>query len=236
MSESFIQWVIEDDFAAGRPALETVGVEMVDSVLPYEEAKIRILNASHSCIAWAGTLRGLTYIHEGTRRDDIRQMAFDYVTRDVIPCLEPSPLDLAAYRDTVLARFGNADILDSNQRVAADGFSKIPGFIVPTLAQCIADGKTPVATAVLPALFFVFLQRWAAGELPYAYQDGVFDADATRRMLAAPKPAAPMPAAPDPLAAYCADPALWGTLAGKAELEGAVREALTFVQAWLRTA
>ena len=58
MGESFIQWVIEDDFCNGRPAWETVGVEMVDSVLPYEEAKIRILNASHSCIAWAGTLVG----------------------------------------------------------------------------------------------------------------------------------------------------------------------------------
>ena len=57
MGESFIQWVIEDHFIAGRPAWEPVGVEMVDSVQPYEEAKIRILNASHSCIAWAGTLR-----------------------------------------------------------------------------------------------------------------------------------------------------------------------------------
>jgi D-arabinitol 4-dehydrogenase len=53
MGESFIQWVIEDDFINGRPALEKV-VELVESVLPWEEAKIRILNATHSCIAWAG--------------------------------------------------------------------------------------------------------------------------------------------------------------------------------------
>ncbi len=58
MAESFIQWVIEDDFAAGRPAWQDVGVELVDSVLPFEEAKIRILNASHSCFAWAGSLAG----------------------------------------------------------------------------------------------------------------------------------------------------------------------------------
>ena len=58
MGEQFIQWVIEDHFCNGRPAWEKVGVEMVDSVLPYEEAKIRILNASHSCFAWAGTLLG----------------------------------------------------------------------------------------------------------------------------------------------------------------------------------
>ena len=66
MGESFIQWVIEDRFAAGRPAWEKVGVEMVASVDPYEEAKIRLLNATHSCIAWAGTLAGFLYIHEGT--------------------------------------------------------------------------------------------------------------------------------------------------------------------------
>lgn len=52
MGERFIQWVVEDNFRDVRPALETVGVELVESVIPYEEAKIRILNASHSCIAW----------------------------------------------------------------------------------------------------------------------------------------------------------------------------------------
>ncbi|MGB7196444.1 MAG: D-arabinitol 4-dehydrogenase [Collimonas pratensis] len=223
MAESFIQWVIEDDFAAGRPALEKVGVEMVKSVLPYEEAKIRILNATHSCVAWAGTLVGLDYIDQDCARPDIRKMAFDYVTQDVIPCLTPSPLSLENYRDTVLERFSNPDIQDSNQRVAADGFSKIPGFIVPTLQECIARGVVPHATLVLPALFFLFLQRWAKGELPYAYQDGVFDAAATRTMLAGA----------DPLRAYCADTALWGTLAGSAQLELPLREAVVRVQDWL---
>jgi D-arabinitol 4-dehydrogenase len=223
MAESFIQWVIEDKFAAGRPALEKVGVEMVQSVLPYEEAKIRILNATHSCIAWAGTLVGLSYIHDGCARADIRKMAYDYVTQDVIPCLTPSPLNLENYRDVVLERFGNPNIQDSNQRVAADGFSKIPGFIVPTLQECLARGVVPHATLILPALFFVFLQRWAKGELPYDYQDGIFDASATRVMLNSA----------DPLRAYCADPALWGTLAGSSQLELPLREALVQVQNWL---
>jgi mannitol-1-phosphate/altronate dehydrogenase len=93
---------------------------------PYEEAKIRILNATHNCIAWAGTLAGHTYIHEGTHDAGIRRFAHDYVTQDVIPCLTPSPLDLERYRDVVLERFGNPYVLDTNQRVAADGFSKIP--------------------------------------------------------------------------------------------------------------
>ncbi|WP_050467290.1 D-arabinitol 4-dehydrogenase [Herbaspirillum chlorophenolicum] len=223
MGESFIQWVIEDDFKAGRPRLERAGVEMVESVLPYEEAKIRILNASHSCIAWAGTLAGLQYIHEGTQRDDIRQMAYDYVTQDVIPCLTPSPLDLAAYRDTTLARFGNPAIQDTNQRVAADGYSKIPGFIRPTLQESLEAGRVPRATAMLPALFFVFLQRWNDGGLPYEYQDGIFDPAAARAMLSAA----------DPVRAFCDDAVLWGEQAGDGRLLALVREGVDHVRQWL---
>ncbi len=223
MGESFIQWVIEDHFVAGRPAWEKVGAELVESVVPYEEAKIRILNASHSCIAWAGTLIGLRYIHEGTHDADIRRFAHDYVTQDVIPSLSPSPLDLEQYRDVVLDRFGNPYIQDTNQRVAADGFSKIPGFIAPTIRDCLARGAEPAATAILPALFLRFLQRWDRGELPYEYQDGVFDPAATRAMLSAA----------DPVAAFCADRGLWGKLAADTRLEQAIRGASEKIDHWL---
>ncbi|APR34683.1 D-arabinitol 4-dehydrogenase [Paraburkholderia sp. SOS3] len=223
MGESFIQWVIEDRFCAGRPAWEKVGAELVDSVVPYEEAKIRILNATHSCIAWAGTLIGLRYIHEGTIDREIQQFAHDYVTQDVIPCLTPSPIDLGRYRDVVLERFSNPFIEDTNQRVAADGFSKIPGFIAPTLSETFARGKTPAATAMLPALFFRFLDRWQQGKLPYTYQDGVMDEKVARSFFAAA----------DPLKAYCADRLLWGRMAQTPQLENTVRAALARVDAWL---
>lgn len=214
MGEAFIQWVIEDDFIAGRPKLENVGVEMVQSVLPWEEAKIRILNASHSCIAWAGTLKGQSYIHESTHTDAIRQLAWDYVTEDVIPSLSPSPLDLAAYRDVVLSRFGNPYIQDTNQRVAADGLSKIPGFITPTLVECYQRGAEPRATAVLPALFFLFLQRWHRGELPYTYQDGVLNAEALHALLSSD----------NALAQFSADETLFGPLATDARFAQLLRD------------
>jgi D-arabinitol 4-dehydrogenase len=223
MGESFIQWVIEDHFIAGRPAWEQVGAELVESVLPYEEAKIRILNATHSCIAWAGTLVGLSYIHEGTLDPEIRQFAHDYVTQDVIPCLTPSPLDLAKYRDVVLERFGNPYIQDTNQRVAADGFSKIPGFIAPTLSESFARKAEPNATAMLPALFLRFLDRWQRGQLPYTYQDGVMDESVARGFFSGA----------DPVKAFCADKLLWGSMAGSASLENVVRAALGRVDAWL---
>ncbi|MFM0059540.1 mannitol dehydrogenase family protein [Paraburkholderia phytofirmans] len=223
MGEAFIQWVIEDNFIAGRPAWEKVGAELVDSVMPYEEAKIRILNATHSCIAWAGTLVGLNYIHEGTLDADINKFAYEYVTEDVIPCLTPSPLDLERYRDVVLERFSNPYIQDTNQRVAADGFSKLPGFIAPTLSECFERGVTPAATAMLPALFFRFLDRWNAGKLPYTYQDGVMDERAARAFFEAP----------DPLKAFAADRLLWGSMAQTPELESALEGALARVDVWL---
>jgi D-arabinitol 4-dehydrogenase len=218
MAESFIQWVIEDRFIAGRPAWENVGVEMVASVQPYEEAKIRILNAPHSCIAWAGTLVGMSYIHEGTHDPVIRGFAHAYVTDDVIPCLnrpEPSPIDLAAYRDVVLDRFGNPALRDTNQRVAMDGFSKIPGFIRPTIVERLSRGESIDSTAMLAALFLAFLQRWHRGQIAYTYQDQAMDPAAAHAICEAD----------DPVTAFCADGMLWGPVAAEPRLVAAVRAA-----------
>jgi len=217
MAERYLQWVIEDHFIAGRPPWENVGVEMVASVAPYEEAKIRILNASHSAIAWAGTLRGLTYIHEGVAVPKIRSIAHDYVSQDVIPCLDTvsQPIDLAAYRDTVLVRFANPAIADTNQRVAMDGFAKIPGFIAPTIRERLQRGESIAASAVLPALFLAFLQRWHQGMLPYHYQDQAMNPDTAHAICGGA----------DPVAALCSDAALWGEIAGHQQLTDAVRHA-----------
>jgi len=223
MGESFIQWVIEDNFIAGRPEWEKVGVEMVNSVQAHEEAKIRLLNATHSCIAWAGTLAGYTYIHEGTLDPEIRQMAYDYVTDDAIPVLLPCPINLEQYRDVVLDRFGNPAIADTNQRVAMDAFSKIPGMIAPTIRDQLARGGSFDSVAMLPALFLAYLQRWHAGQIPYTYQDQAMD----------PAVAHAICEAADPVAAYAADATLWGEMAGRPELVDALRRAYARVQAFV---
>jgi D-arabinitol 4-dehydrogenase len=215
MGESFIQWVIEENFVAGRPDWEKVGVEMVASVAAHEEAKIRLLNATHSCIAWAGTLAGMTYIHEGALDPAIRQIAHDYVTNDVIPVLSPSPLDLARYRDVVLERFENAALNDTNQRVAMDGFSKIPGFIAATFRERLARGESVASVAMLPALFLAYLQRWHAGELPHVYQDQAMDPALGHAICAAA----------DPVIEFCKPVALWGELAGDSRLIQAIAHA-----------
>jgi D-arabinitol 4-dehydrogenase len=227
MGESFIQWVIEDHFVAGRPAWENAGAEMVQSVAAYEEAKIRLLNATHSCIAWAGTLVGYRFIHEGTQDPVIRQFAYDYVTDDTIPVLDrpahPSPLNLADYRDVVLDRFSNPAIEDTNQRVAMDGFSKIPGFIAPTIRERLQYGESIASVSMLPALFLAYLERWNAGKIAYTYQDQAMD----------PASAKAICAAADPVDAFCRDGVLWGPLAGDTRLIDGVRAAYIRVQAFV---
>jgi D-arabinitol 4-dehydrogenase len=227
MGESFVQWVIEDRFIAGRPDWGRVGVELVERVHAYEEAKIRVLNATHSCVAWAGSLIGKRFIHEDMKVPAIREIARAYVTDDVIPCLDtvehPCPIDLAVYRDVVLERFANPFIADTNQRVAMDGFSKIPGFIVPTLHECMQRGAPIESTAMLPAVFFAYLARWHRGELDHTYQDGVMEPAVAHAFFASA----------DPLASFLRDPLLWGQLAGDQVVGAAVRRAHERVEAFV---
>lgn len=217
MAESWLQWVIEDDFCNGRPAWERVGVEMVGDVSPHEEAKIRILNAGHSAIAWAGTLLGYRFIHEAAHDPRVRRIAHDYITEQVIPCLATagSPLNLGAYRDSVLDRFGNAALQDTCRRVIADSWAKLPGFIVPTLRERLAAGADMASGALLPALMLAVLQRWHGGQLAEPYEDQNMDVQAAHALCAAA----------DPVAAFASVAALWGDLAGDARLIAALRDA-----------
>jgi D-arabinitol 4-dehydrogenase len=226
MGESFIQWVIEDDFIAGRPAWERVGAELVQTVHAHEEAKIRILNATHGCVAWAGALDDLSYIHEGMAVPAIRQMALEY-TDDVMPCLDtpdhPSPIDLAKYRDVVFERFGNPHVRDTNSRVAADGYTKISGFVLPTIRERLEKGQSIAAVARLPVLLLAVLERWHTGSLPFAYRDQVMD----------PARGHAVCAAAEPLRAFVGERSLWAEWTDNETLYRALKAAQVQVRARL---
>lgn len=220
-AEAYMQWVIEDDFCNGRPAWEQAGAELVAAVEPYEEAKIRILNGSHSAIAWAGALAGHRHIDEALRDAHIHALVHGYVTHAVFDCLRPSPVDLDNYRDLVLARFAGAAMRDTVERVLADSCAKLPGFIVPTLRDRIARSLPLDSVAPLPALFLLVLQRWRCNDLAIPYHDSMRDDTMVRAICDAP----------DPVAAFCAQPALWGGLASHPALLDAMRAALPVARA-----
>ena len=120
-SESFKQWVIEDDFADGRPQWEKVGAQFVSDVGPYELMKLRLLNASHLAIAGLGRLSGYQYIDVALRDASLRAFMSALMERETGPTLLPVPgIDLPAYKAQLLERFSNPHVKDTVERVNND--------------------------------------------------------------------------------------------------------------------
>lgn len=184
MSEQFIQWVIEDKFANVHPALDKVGVLLVDSVLPYEDAKLRILNASHSALSFKGALKGLNYVYECANDEEIFKVAYDYISNDVIPCIDNGVIDLISYRDVVLDRFKNTYIKDSLERITQDSISKINTFLLPTLKDSYKLNKDCTKTLQIVADYFYFLNYYKQGKLHFNYKDSLFDDTFFNKLLA----------------------------------------------------
>lgn len=119
--ERFTQWVIEDDFADGRPDWDRVGAQFVPDVTPYERMKLRLLNASHLAIAGPARLIGYSYIHEAIGDDLLRRYMRALMERETGPTLLPVPaVDLPAYKAALVDRFANPAIHDSVERVNTD--------------------------------------------------------------------------------------------------------------------
>lgn len=140
VAEDFTQWVIEDTFADGRPALEKVGVQMVDDVTDYEYMKIRMLNASHIFLAFSGLLLGYDHIDESVNDPDLRKLVESYLDTDVIPTLKAAPgEDLEKYKASVISRFSNPAMADQNLRIGSDGASKIQVFWTSTIQNLLKN-------------------------------------------------------------------------------------------------
>lgn len=119
--EVFSQWVIEDDFADGRPAWETAGAQFVRDVAPYESMKLRLLNGSHLAIAALGQLAGLNHVDETLRTAPFERYMRALMDRETGPTLPPLPgVDLAAYKETLVSRFANPRIKDTLRRITTD--------------------------------------------------------------------------------------------------------------------
>jgi mannitol 2-dehydrogenase len=147
--ESFRQWVIEDNFAAGRPAWEDVGVLFSNRVDEWELYKLRMLNAAHSCMAYLMALQGVVYVDEAIAIPEVAEYLERLLTSEAIPTLREIPGHPADdYAEAVLHRFGNTAVRDQIARLCIDGTSKFPSFLLPTIeAQLKRDG--PIACAAL---------------------------------------------------------------------------------------
>jgi mannitol 2-dehydrogenase len=149
VAEPFRQWVIEDAFAAGRPPYEDVGALFTDRVHDWELYKLRLLNASHSCMAYLMALADVTYVDEAIAMPAVRGYLEQLLRCEAIPTVVEIPGHPATeYAETALQRFANTGVRDQIARLCIDGTAKFPSFLIPTVeAQLERDG--PVACGAL---------------------------------------------------------------------------------------
>jgi fructuronate reductase len=143
LHEPFRQWVLEDDFVDGaRPDLGTVGVELVGEVTPYEHMKLRMLNGTHSALAYLGYLAGHETIAESVADPVFAAFVRRLWAREIIPAVEAPPgVDLGAYADALMARYRNPAIRHRTWQIAMDGSQKLPQRILGTMAEALEAGR-----------------------------------------------------------------------------------------------
>ena len=160
MAEPFRQWVIEDDFAGPAPAWHRAGATLTSDVAPYEAVKLRLLNATHSLLAYTGALAGYTTIAEAMRDDRLSGAATALMAQDALPTLaRPDGLDLADYQQSVLARFANPVLRHRTTQVAMDGSQKLPVRLLGTVRDRLRAGAEPRWAALAVAAWMVYVAR-----------------------------------------------------------------------------
>ncbi|AWG20616.1 mannitol dehydrogenase [Flavobacterium faecale] len=155
--ESFQQWVIEDDFIAGRPNLESVGVQFVKNVAPFEKMKLGLLNAGHTVVGTLGSLVGYSTIDEAVTDPNIGAFLANYLDVEVTPILRDlEGMDLTAYKQTLIKRFSNIYIKDQIDRICSETSAKMPKFILPTVTEQLKSNNDIAFASFVVAAWAVY--------------------------------------------------------------------------------
>lgn len=143
ITEPFHQWVIEDNFSDERPAWEDCGALLVGDISAYEEMKLRMLNGSHSALAYLGYLAGYEYVHQVMNDPAFVQYLQQLMREEVAPTLAvPQGIDLDEYREWLLRRFSNTALCHRTWQIAMDGSQKLPQRLLNTVRQRLAADKS----------------------------------------------------------------------------------------------
>ncbi|MDF1871946.1 mannitol dehydrogenase family protein [Vannielia sp.] len=152
--ENFRQWVIEDNFCAGRPEWDKVGATFTDNVHDYEAMKLRQLNAGHQIIATPGELLSVATIAGAMATPLIQGLFRKIETEEIVPHVTAVPgMTPLAYVDLIERRFANPEIHDTTRRVAFDGSSRHTGFLHPIIRDALAAGTPMEGLALVEALW-----------------------------------------------------------------------------------
>lgn len=170
--EDFIQWVIEDNFIAGRPAWERAGVEFTDDVTAFENMKLSLLNASHTLLSYPSFLMGYRKVDQAMEDRDVVRFVSNFMDTDITP-LVPAPknTDLEDYKKTLIERFANHSVSDQVSRLCFDGVSKFPVYIIPNLIIMIKAGMDLTRVAFLTASYRHYL-KYRTDDHGHSYEIG----------------------------------------------------------------
>lgn len=165
--EPFTQWVIEDRFAAARPAWELAGAVLTSDVRPFQAMKLRLLNGSHSAIAYLGQLRGLATVSDAMADPLLRRAVQALMVDELLPTVDVPPgFDALAYCRQLVHRFDNPALAHRTEQIAMDGTQKVAVRWLPALREALARGAPcPWLERALAAwLHYLLLARDDAGQ------------------------------------------------------------------------
>lgn len=152
--ENFRQWVMEDNFCAGRPDWNKVGATFSSNVHDFEKMKIRILNGGHQIIANASEVMGITTVSSAMENKTIRDFLHLVTTTEIIPHVDAiEGMSPTIYLDTIEDRFSNTKIVDTIKRIAFDGSSRHTGFILPSIQDGLDKDMNVIGLALVEALW-----------------------------------------------------------------------------------
>jgi fructuronate reductase len=157
-AERFSMWVLEDDFAAGRPAWEGGGATFSDEVTAYEQLKLRLLNGTHSLLAYLGALDGAATIAEAVETDFIERAARIELRREYLPSLTvPRDVDVAEYERQLFSRWRTRALGHRTSQVGSDGSAKLRQRIPGPALHLLATGMMPSHLALAVAAYLTCL-------------------------------------------------------------------------------
>lgn len=158
-AEPFFDWAIEDDFAAGRPDWTAYGARFVAEAAPYERLKLRMVNGSHSAIAYLGVMAGWPTVDRAIREPALRRFIEALMREEIEPTLAGRvDTDLAAYRARLIERFANPALAHRTLQIAMDGSQKIPQRWLGTVRERLAAGASIDRLALAVAAWLHFLR------------------------------------------------------------------------------